>query len=64
MGRSMSHPQPARQVGLNCRLRFNDTSELLLAILEELDPSSEGYAWVWGGLELGIEDFAATRPII
>jgi len=40
---------------------FNDTSALLLVILEELDPSSEAYAWVWGGLELGIEDFAATR---
>jgi hypothetical protein len=37
---------------------FNDTSTMLEEILANLDPRSEAYAWVWGGLEIGNEDFS------
>lgn len=40
---------------------FNDTSSMLEAILVNLDPGSEAYAWVWGGLKIGIDDFPAEN---
>ncbi len=39
---------------------FHDTATMLKAILGKLDSSSDAYAWVWGGLEVGIEDFLGT----
>ena len=39
---------------------FHDTSTMLFAILGKLDASGDAYAWVWGGLEVGIEDFLRT----
>jgi hypothetical protein len=39
---------------------FHDTSTMLKEILGKLDPAGDAYAWVWGGLEVGIEDFLKT----
>jgi hypothetical protein len=40
---------------------FLETSALLRAILDQLSPTSEAYAWVWGGLEIG--DFFSRKDL-
>jgi len=36
---------------------FAATVDLLQSLLHELDPQGQAYAWIWGGLEIGLENF-------